>query len=139
MPGTVQPASALFIDPVASSTNITFNGTAVPPALLALDVEVSVIEGNPTALRKLVDTVAVRVTVATFAVVPLQVGRFAVAVSHETATVVWVTVTFDDGFAVVQLVTAVWTVLWVALACKSALAPASAAAVVSASNDLFAT
>jgi hypothetical protein len=105
------------MDPVASSTNITFNGTAVPPALAALDVEVSVIEGNPTALRKLVDTVAVRVTWATFAVVPLQLGRFAVAVSHEIDTLVLVTVTFVDGFAVVQFVTAVWTVLWVALAC----------------------
>ena len=39
MPGTVQPVSALLIDPVASSTNITFKGTAVPPALAALDVE----------------------------------------------------------------------------------------------------
>ncbi len=35
MPGTVQPLSASFIDPVASSTNITFNGIDVPPALLA--------------------------------------------------------------------------------------------------------
>src|SRR5580704_380205 len=118
MPGTVpQPASPSFMDCVASSTNITFSGTAVPPALLALDVDVSVIEGNPKALRKLVGTVAVCVTLATFAVVPLQLGRLAVAVSHEIATLVLLTVTFVDGFAVVQAVTAVWTVAWVALAC----------------------
>src|SRR3981189_243783 len=67
MPGTVQPASALFMDPVASSTNITFNGTAVPPALAALDVEVSVIEGNSyfTERWRLVDIF--RVTWAQFA------------------------------------------------------------------------
>jgi hypothetical protein len=115
------------MDAVASSTNITFNGIAEPPALAADAVDVSVIEGKPTALRKWVATVAVCVTVATFDVVPLQVGRFAVAVSHEIATLVLVTVTFDGGFAVFQAVTAAVTVVKFALFCKSAWAPASAA------------
>src|SRR5258705_329193 len=97
----VQPESVSPRDPVASSTNITSNGTAVPPALLALDVEVSVIEGNPTALRKLVDTVAVRVTLATFAVVPWQLGRFAEAAATEIGTMGLVHGTFIDVFATV--------------------------------------
>ena len=120
MPGTVQPLSALFIDPVASSTNITFRGIEVPPALLADAVDVSVIEGIPKAFMKWVDTVAVCVTWATLGLVPLQLGRFDVAVSHETATLVLVMVTFEGGFAVFHAVTAACTVAWVALFCESA-------------------
>ena len=55
---------------------------------------------------KWVDTVAVCVTLATFGLVPLQLGRFDVAVSHETATLVLVIVTFKGGFAVFHAVTA---------------------------------
>ena len=51
-PGTVQPVSVLLIEPVASSTNITLNGLAVPPALAALAVALTVIDDTPTALRK---------------------------------------------------------------------------------------
>ena len=69
--------------------------------------------------------------------VPLQVGRFAVAVLHEIATLVLPIVTFDGGFAVFQAVTAAVTVVRFALFAKSALAPASAADWVAASNALF--
>ena len=128
MPGTpVQPLSVSFMDPVASSTNITFKGIAEPPALAADAVDVRVIVGKPNALRKCVVTDAVCVTVATFELVPLQVGRFAVVVLHEIATLVLPIEIFDGGFAVFQAVTAAVTVVRFALFAKSALAPASAA------------
>ena len=140
MPGTpVQPPSVSFIDCVASSTNITFKGIAEPPALAADAVDVSVMVGKPNALRKCVVTDAVCVTVATFEVVPLQVGRFAVAVLHETATLVLPIAIFAGGFAVFQAVTAAVTVVRLALVARSALAPAIAAAWVAALNSFFET
>ena len=139
MPGTpVQPLSVSFMDPVASSTNITFKGIAEPPALAALAVEVSVIEDIPKALMKCVDTVAVCVTWATFAFETSQVGRLDVAVLHESDTAVLAIVIPDDGLAVFQAVTAAVTVPRVALFCDSACAPASAAAWVSLLNAFFA-
>ena len=60
---------------------------------------------------------------ATFEVVPLQVGRFAVAVSHEIATLVLLIVTFAGGFAVFQAVTAAVTVARVALVCQKRVGP----------------
>src|SRR4029077_5670270 len=122
-----QPVSVSFMDPVASSTNITFKGIAEPPALAADAVDARLIVGKPNALRKCVVTDAVCVTVATFELVPLQVGRFAVVVLHEIATLVLPIEIFDGGFAVFQAVTAAFTVVRFALFAKSALAPASAA------------
>ena len=76
---------------------------------------------------------------ATFEVVPLQVGRFAVAVLHEIATLVLPIEIFAGGFAVFQAVTAAVTVVRFALFAKSALAPAIAAAWVAASKALLET
>src|SRR5690349_147918 len=73
MPGTVpQPLSESPMEPVASSTNITFSGWAVPPAFAALAVEVMVKDVRPNCLRKKVDTVPVWLTVTTFGLLPLQ-------------------------------------------------------------------
>ncbi len=52
MPGTVQLLSASPIEPVASSTNITFSGWALPPALVAVAVELSVKESTPERLQE---------------------------------------------------------------------------------------
>ena len=53
MPGTpVQLLSVSPIEPVASSTNITFSDWALPPALAADTVELRVKESRPIAFRK---------------------------------------------------------------------------------------
>src|SRR5215510_10272859 len=111
MPGTVpQLASVSPMEPVASSTNITFSGFTVEPALAAVAVEVSVKDERPNALRKKVETVPVWVSVTAFGFVPLQVGRFDVEVTHLNVGVgVPVIVTPATGLAVFQLVIAVLT------------------------------
>src|SRR5580704_13128869 len=98
MPGTVQPVSAVFIDAVESSTNITFIGVPWPPALAAAEVEASVKEAKPKAFRKWVGTVPVWLTLTAFGLVPEQLGRLAVAVTQLSAVVVPVMVTFAGGY-----------------------------------------
>ena len=120
LPGIVQPVSLSPIDPVASSTNITFSGWAVPPALAALAVEVSVKEERPNVSRRKVETVAVWVTETTLGLVPLQLGRLVVAVTHRSVGVELVIVTCATGFAVFQLEIAAPTVVALALVASSA-------------------
>ena len=60
-------------------------------------------------------TVPVRVTLTALGVVPVQLGRFDVAVMQFSAVVVPVTVTFDGGLALFQDVTAALTVARVEL------------------------
>src|SRR5471030_1840830 len=138
MPEIVQPVSAVPIDPVESSTNITFIGVPWPPALAAAEVEARENDGKPKAFRKWVDTLPVWVTLTAFGSVPEQLGRLAVAVTQLSVVVVFVIVTFAGTFAVVHAVTAAATVVCVAPVCSSAWAPASEAASVAAVRALLA-
>ena len=132
--GTVQPVSAVFMDAVESRMNITLSGVPAPPALAAEADALIVKVGKPNAFTKYVVTVPVRVTLTALGVVPVQLGRFDVAVMQLSAVVVPVIVTFDGGLALFQAVTAALTVVWVAPLANKAWAPASAAACVSAAK-----
>src|SRR5471030_770517 len=138
MPEIVQPVSALLIDPVESSTNITFSGVPCPPALAADELEASEKEEKPKALRKCVETLPVWLTLTAFGLAPEQLGRLAVAVTQLSAVVVLVMVTFAGALALVHDETAAATVVCVALVCSSACAPASDAACVAAVKALLA-
>src|SRR5471030_1654688 len=138
MPEIVQPVSAVFIDPVESSTNITFIGVPWPPALAAAEVEASANDGKPKAFRKCVVTLPVCVTLTAFGLAPEQLGRLAVAVTQLNVVVVLVIVTFVGACALFHEVTAAATVVCVAPFCRSAWAPASEAACVVAVKELLA-
>ena len=117
----MQLLSASPIEPVASSTNITFSDWALPPALAA-DAVGAEGEGycaqSPSGSRSRPS--AVCVTETTLGLVALQAGRFDVDVTHDSVGVELVRVRCDIGFAVFQFVIAVATLVELAVGDASA-------------------